>query len=118
MILYGLSPDVMQALQQVLASQPAVERAIIYGSRTSDRYRPGSDIDLTLKGRDLKIEHLLQIKNQIEELDLVYEVDISIYHHLTSPALIAQIDQFGKSFYPLQLSQGLEPFNCLDNHGS
>lgn len=95
---YGLSSATIRALQRVFASQPAIEEVLIYGSRTCETYRPGSDIDLTLKGKELTFKHLLELKTQIEDLNLAYEVDLSLYHQLKNPALIQQIDQFGKIF--------------------
>ena len=46
----GLPEAAVVAIQQVLASHPEVEAAILYGSRALGRHRPASDIDLTLIG--------------------------------------------------------------------
>ncbi|WP_442762968.1 nucleotidyltransferase domain-containing protein, partial [Malikia spinosa] len=45
----GLPAHAVQAIQQVLAACPAVEQAVLYGSRAKGNYKRGSDIDLTLK---------------------------------------------------------------------
>ena len=97
---YGLSPITIQALQRVFKAHPVIEEVLIYGSRASKNHHPGSDIDLTLKGKNLSFKHLLELKTQIEDLNLVYEVDLSIYDQLKNPALLSQIDHFGQTFYP------------------
>jgi predicted nucleotidyltransferase len=50
---YGLPDATLVTLRQILAACPAVEEAILYGSRAMGNYRPGSDIDLTLTGPGL-----------------------------------------------------------------
>jgi predicted nucleotidyltransferase len=45
---FGLPHTTTHTIRQILAGVPAVETAIIYGSRAKGTHRPGSDIDLTL----------------------------------------------------------------------
>ncbi|SCA63943.1 hypothetical protein SCG7109_BR_00050, partial [Chlamydiales bacterium SCGC AG-110-M15] len=42
----------------VLSQYPQVHSALIYGSRAKGNYRPGSDIDLSLKGENLDLSVL------------------------------------------------------------
>ncbi len=63
---YGLSKSVLEKILKVLRSFPAVEEAVIYGSRAKDKYREGSDIDLTLKG-DLSFQELLNIEMELDK---------------------------------------------------
>lgn len=44
---FGLNETTIQRMHDVLAKYPAVEQAIIYGSRAMGNYREGSDIDIT-----------------------------------------------------------------------
>ena len=66
----GLPADAVQAIQQVLAACPAVEQALLYGSRAKGNYKRGSDIDLTLKGDALKQEADAMFEQLERELDL------------------------------------------------
>jgi predicted nucleotidyltransferase len=50
---YGLPDQTVNQICALLAQYPAVERAVLYGSRAKGNYKPGSDIDLTLHGSDL-----------------------------------------------------------------
>ena len=46
----GLPAASIKAVQQVFHRYPGIRQAILYGSRAKGNFRPGSDIDLTLKG--------------------------------------------------------------------
>jgi predicted nucleotidyltransferase len=50
---YGLKDAVIEKMQAVFASFPEVERVSVYGSRAKGNFKLGSDIDLTLHGKDL-----------------------------------------------------------------
>jgi predicted nucleotidyltransferase len=43
---FGLSRRALDLLRGVLSGYPAVERAIVYGSRAKGNFRNGSDIDI------------------------------------------------------------------------
>lgn len=98
---YGLPAQVVRAIQLVLSQYPQVRSAVLYGSRAKGNFREGSDIDLTLKtdpSADTAL--LLQIENQLDELNTPYRFDVSLYHHITNPALIEHISRVGVHFYP------------------
>ena len=96
---FGLQPDVITKLLQVFEKYPRVEKVLIYGSRAKGNYRPGSDIDLTLKGKQLKWNDLLSIELEIDELLLPYKVDLSLYNEIDNKDLIDHIDRCGVEFY-------------------
>jgi predicted nucleotidyltransferase len=99
--LYGLTPDVVQDIGRVLADFPAIEQAILYGSRAKGNYRPGSDIDLTLKARcDNSLHLLTDVMNALDDLDLPYLFDISILAQINNANLINHINRVGVEFYP------------------
>lgn len=62
-------------------------------------YKPGSDIDLTLKGHDLNLKLLNKISCDLDELLLPYTFDLSIYCHIKNPGLIDHIERVGLVFY-------------------
>ena len=65
---YGLPSSVITSLHQVFRQGPGIDSVWIYGSRAKGTFRPGSDIDLTLKGDELDLQNLLAIENQIDDL--------------------------------------------------
>ena len=68
------------------------------GDKYLDTYRPGSDIDLTLKGKQLQWNDLQSIEVEIDELLLPYKVDLSLYDQIDNKELIDHIDRWGSEF--------------------
>jgi uncharacterized protein len=95
----GLSKTTLDKLNSVFKQHSNVDLVLIYGSRAKGNYRPSSDIDLTIKGNDLKFAELMQIEDQIDDLFLPYTVDLSQYDQLTNAGLIAHIDRVGVVIY-------------------
>ena len=50
---YGLSKDIVDRIINVLSKFSEVEEVVLYGSRAKGNFRPGSDIDLTVKWKQL-----------------------------------------------------------------
>ena len=95
----GLENEQVKAIQHVLSSFPEVEEAILFGSRAKGNFKPGSDIDLALKGRTLPLESLLLLYNSLEELELPYTFDLVNYDTIKEPDLTNHINRIGKVFY-------------------
>jgi len=95
----GLPRKAVQAIQEVLARCPAVEQAVLYGSRAKGNYKHGSDIDLTLKGAALNYRDLLDLTDALDELLLPYMMDVSLYAQIDNPDLREHIDRVGIVFY-------------------
>ena len=72
----------MSRLQTVFEPEGLVSEVIVYGSRAKGTYRPGSDIDVTIKGSGLTTRWLMDLAVKIDDLLLPYEVDCSIYEHI------------------------------------
>ena len=97
---HGLPEATIQRLQAIFTRYPQVQKAILYGSRAKGNFRNGSDIDLTLcGGPDLEIGVLYKIMDEIDDLLLPHTVDLSLFHDLGDPELIAHIQRVGIPFY-------------------
>lgn len=97
--MFGLKPSEIDSIIATLRSHPEVEEAIIYGSRAMGNFKPGSDVDLALKGKanqDTAIAISIELN---ERLPLPYKFDVLAYSSLTNQALKQHIDQYGKIFY-------------------
>jgi predicted nucleotidyltransferase len=95
----GLPESALAAIQQVLATHPEVEQAILYGSRALGRQRPSSDIDLTLIGADLSAATLARIDADLDDLLLPWVIDLSCHASLRHPALLDHIERVGVVLY-------------------
>lgn len=96
---YGLKDETVEKINSILARYPEVDEAILYGSRAKGNFRPGSDIDLTLKGKGLNLHLLNTISLALDDLLLPYHVDLSLHHQIDNPDLIAHIERVGRIFY-------------------
>lgn len=95
----GLTDNEQQRLCALFAKMPRVEKAVVYGSRAKGCNRRFSDVDLTLMGKDLTRQDLRYLVNEIDDLLLPYEFDLSLFSQLTNEALIDHIKRVGKTIY-------------------
>ena len=95
----GLSETTLEAICATLARFPQVEKGVLYGSRAKGNFKPGSDIDLTLRGDGLTLSLLGNIDMALDDLLLPYEIDLSIYKQLDHAELLAYIDRVGRVIY-------------------
>jgi len=91
---FGLPQKSLSEIKQVLSNQKELESAVIYGSRAKGNYREGSDIDLTLKG-NLSYRNLVEISVELDNLNLPWRIDLSLYRQIQNKELREHIDRVG-----------------------
>lgn len=96
---YGLKDTELASLTSLFSKNEHIERVILYGSRAKGNYKPFSDVDITLVGRELTHSDLNRMILDIDDLLLPYMFDISIFHTLKSSDLIDHINRRGISIY-------------------
>lgn len=96
---FGLTPQHIEKINSVFEQIPQIEKVIIYGSRAKGHFRTGSDIDLTLIGKNINLHLLNQITSKLDDLLLPYLIDISIFDKIDNKDLKAHIDRVGLEFY-------------------
>ncbi len=88
--------DILKALKQC----PEVEEAIIFGSRAKGNCKPGSDVDLAVKGKNVTHDIVLKLLELLnEELSLPYFFDVVHYEKINSRELVDHIDRVGEIVY-------------------
>jgi len=93
---FGLKPGDLQMICLALEKEPKIEQALIFGSRAKGNYKPGSDVDIALKGKNLTTQILTTISFYLnEETPLPYHFDVINYHTIQEPALVTHIDRVG-----------------------
>lgn len=105
---FGLPDTTLAVIRRILADFPAVEKAILYGSRAMGTHRPGSDIDLTLMGDQLEPGVLGEIAARLDESPIPYQVDMSLWKQLDHAGLREHIDRVGVVFYQRATAAGGE----------
>lgn len=93
---HGPTPRQVREIARVLAPwADRIEAVILFGSRAAGRHRPGSDVDLALRGR-LGPEDLGRIRMAFEDSDLPYPVDVVALDDGTPPALRGHVEAAGR----------------------
>lgn len=95
---FGLKVGDQAIILQVLAKYQQIQKALIYGSRAYNSYKPGSDIDIAIICDERYISWDLSIELN-EETILPYHFDITDYNRIKEPALKEQIDKYGVEIY-------------------
>ena len=96
---HGLPASTVAQVHGVLSRHPEVERATLYGSRAKGNFKAGSDIDLTLSGRGLDERIRGCIDEELDDLLLPYQFDLSVFTRITQADLIDHIRRVGVVFY-------------------
>jgi predicted nucleotidyltransferase len=96
---FGLSDTVIKELQDVFRRYANIEKVLIFGSRSKGNYRAGSDIDLAVIGKDIDYNLLLSILCEIDDLELLYSVDLLDYQKKKGTPIGDHIDRVGQVFY-------------------
>lgn len=96
---YGLSTDDIGTLKRILANYPDILEVWLFGSRTTDNYHAGSDVDLAVMNASVSGKVIRQVRSDIEDSNLPYFVDIINFHELKHPGLKEQIIRAGRLFY-------------------
>ncbi|MGE0681691.1 MAG: nucleotidyltransferase domain-containing protein [Candidatus Binatia bacterium] len=95
----GLSRGVLAELQAVFARYPTIERVLLFGSRATGFAKPGSDIDLAVIAPRMSQREFSRLWNELEDLPLVYTLDILHWDQLAQEALKDKILTEGKVLY-------------------
>ena len=93
---YGLSNEHIKIILDCIAQHSEIEEAILFGSRALGTYKPGSDVDIALKGNKVDSFLAAHLKSEIEEeTTLPYFFDFVAYSKLSHKDLIRHIDEYG-----------------------
>ena len=96
---FGLSEDTLEKIRKVFSSFSEIEEVVIYGSRAKGNFKPGSDVDLTLKGGKLTHNILNRVNLKLDDLLLPYIIDTSLFGNIDNKDLLDHINRVGKVFY-------------------
>jgi predicted nucleotidyltransferase len=97
---YGLSQRSINTMHRIFGGYESLKKVILYGSRAMGTYKNGSDIDITLEvGEEFTDIDLLRVCGALEESDLPYFVDCSVFSRIGNPELREHIARVGKVLY-------------------
>lgn len=87
---FGLKSEVIEEIVKIISHYPEVEKAVIFGSRARGDYRKASDIDIALFGDTLTFTINSKIFYEIEDLYLVYKIDLINFNSLSDTDKLKQ----------------------------
>lgn len=96
---WGLPAATLETLRRILRAEPAVERAILFGSRAKGTHKPGSDIDLALVGQDVTLDVISRLACALDESSIPYQVDLCWLGVVEHAALREHIARVGQVLY-------------------
>ncbi|MBI3194873.1 MAG: nucleotidyltransferase domain-containing protein [Ignavibacteriae bacterium] len=97
---FGLSAESLEWIFRVLRVFPEIDEAIIFGSRAKGNCKPGSDIDLAVKGIFPSYNFTERIRTMLEDgLNLPYFFNVVDYNKISNPSLKEHIDRVGRLCY-------------------
>lgn len=101
-IKYGLLQSDIKKIVSIFENNERIAEVILFGSRAKGNFHNGSDIDIALKGKNLKLNDVLNASIEIDELMLPYKFDIIIYNKINENKLIDHINRVGISLFVRQ----------------
>ena len=96
---YGLEINDVELIKNVLETNNKVSKALLFGSRAKGNFEAGSDIDIAIKGAELKLNDVIDLRIAFDELLLPYKFDIVIYYRISEPDLLDHINRVGIELY-------------------
>jgi predicted nucleotidyltransferase len=97
--MFGLTQSDLNLIIKTIAAYDDVDKAIIFGSRAMGNYKPGSDVDIALKG-NLDPDTASRIAIELNErLPLPYKFDVVAHSEIAHLPFREHIDQHGKTFF-------------------
>ncbi len=92
----GLLKSDLTLISSAAKQLPEIDQVILFGSRAKGSYKPGSDVDLAIKGKKLAYESAIRLASLLnEETPMPYFFDVINYDAITEPQLLEHIDRVG-----------------------
>jgi predicted nucleotidyltransferase len=83
-----------------IADFDEIVEVVLFGSRAKGNYKPGSDVDLAVKGDRVTHRTLAHLADRLnEETPLPYLFDVVHYDGLDDQAIVEHIDRVGVLIY-------------------
>lgn len=114
--LFGLSERIVASLLEVFARYPAVAQVLVYGSRATATYKPGSDIDLAVYAPAMSPREFALLWNALDDLPIIFKLDVAWMNEVGNASFRRNIERDGVPLY--RRSQQASLFQPLDPGGT
>jgi len=96
---FGLKQRDIDNIQNALIQFPEIEQALVFGSRAKGNSKPGSDVDLAVKGSEITPETITRLRSTLNDMPLPYFFDVIDYKGIENKDLTDHIDRVAKTIY-------------------
>lgn len=97
---YGLRDRDLELIVEAGKAFPEIKQMVLFGSRAKRTHKPGSDVDLAIKGKGVTYDTALRLAEVLnEEKPLPYFFDVLRYESIAEPRLVEHIDRVGVVLY-------------------
>ena len=96
----------LEKIQRVLARYPQVEEAVLFGSWAKGTARPGSDLDIALKGNRINLHVQNKISRDLDDQLIPNAIDLCIYNNIDDSDVLEHIHRVGKIVYSQEAHGG------------
>lgn len=86
---------VLEQIEAVLQNYANVRKAVLFGSRARGDHRPQSDYDIAVYPVSRPFQEELQLRGQLDDLDMLYKIDLVMVDQFVEPALLQNIETEG-----------------------
>ena len=93
---YGLTEETYNKIKKVIESNNKYIFKL-FGSRARGDYKKNSDIDIAVF-KNVPEKDEFKIKNEIDEIDIIYKIDLVFIKDKTKPELLKSIEKDGVEF--------------------
>lgn len=98
-IKFGLTTTQYSLIENAIISFKDIEKVLIFGSRATHNFRPASDIDLAVIGKNIDRNIINRLSAQLDDLPLPFTFDVLNYDQIENRKLKTKIDSAGALFF-------------------
>ena len=96
---FGLEPSALAALRALFDATDGLNKVWIFGSRARADWRPRSDIDRAIDAPGWTAVDLLRLKEAVQNLPIVYQVDMVHWQSVSAPEFVQRIEADRQVFW-------------------
>ena len=96
----NIRPNELAVLRTMFHRFPVVQEVRVFGSRATDTARRASDLDLAISAPNATTAQWADICEAVENIPLIYELDIVRPERTVNPRLQEKIAREGVVIYP------------------
>lgn len=97
---FGISQVDLMEIISILRKFPAIEKAVLFGSRVKGTFKKGSNVDIAIKGKGINHEVVASLSSSLnEESSSPYYFDIVHLDNVSEKELLAHINRIGQCIY-------------------